>query len=146
MRKGGVPDVPTFNVVYEQAMMLAKNMRKDVSDFYNYSRDRREWIPRSSLGDNYPGRHIWTSPSLHADCPAFLWVYNHVLLKTANEAVVEGMCKGVSKHADSISGLSFARYDVLLKPFCTPQFIMLLCCSYFACIVFYYTVMQTRQE
>jgi hypothetical protein len=41
MRKGGVPDVPTFNVVYEQAMTLATNMRKDVSDFYNYSRDPR---------------------------------------------------------------------------------------------------------
>jgi hypothetical protein len=41
IRKGGVPNVPTFNMVYEQAMMLATNMRKDVSDFNNHSRDPR---------------------------------------------------------------------------------------------------------
>ena len=39
MKRGGVPDVPTFNVIYEQAMKLAANMRKDVSEFYKYSRD-----------------------------------------------------------------------------------------------------------
>ncbi len=60
-------------------------------------------------------KDIWTSPSLHSTCPAFLWVYNHVLLKTANEAVVEGMCKGVSKHADSIRGVSFGRYAIIVN-------------------------------
>ena len=125
MRKGGVPDVPTFNAVYEQAMMLATNMRKDVSDFYKYSRDPRtacyRWHIKGEDGSlevrsgTSIQADIWTSPSLHATSPAFLWVYNHVLLKTANEAIVEGICKGVSKHADSIRGLSFARYAVLLQ-------------------------------
>jgi hypothetical protein len=41
MKMGGVPDVPTFTVVYEQAMMLATNMGKNVSDFDKYSRDPR---------------------------------------------------------------------------------------------------------
>ena len=42
--------------------------------------------------------------------PRFLWVYNHVLLKTGNEAVVEGMCKVIGRHADSTRGLSIGRY------------------------------------
>ncbi len=36
---GGVLDVPAINVVYEEAMVLPANMRKDVIDFYKYSRD-----------------------------------------------------------------------------------------------------------
>ena len=40
MRKGGgVLDIPPLVVVYEQAMLLADNMRKHVSEFYKYSRD-----------------------------------------------------------------------------------------------------------
>jgi hypothetical protein len=33
----GVPEVPNFNEVYEQAILLATTMRKDVIDFYKYS-------------------------------------------------------------------------------------------------------------
>jgi hypothetical protein len=120
MRKGGVPDVPPLVVVFEQAMLLADNMRKDVREFYKYSRDPITACHRWHIKGNDGSRQvcsgtviqndIWTRPSLNTTCPAFLWVYNHVLLKTGNEAVVEGMCKGVSKHADSIRGLSYERY------------------------------------
>jgi len=43
-------------------------------------------------------------------------IYTRVLLKTTDEVVVEGMCNGVSKHADYIRGLSYGRYDIILKP------------------------------
>jgi hypothetical protein len=39
-----------------------------------------------------------------------LWVYNHCILKTGNEAVVEGMCKFIARQADSERGLSMGRY------------------------------------
>ena len=104
MRKGGIPDAPPLVVVYEQAMLLADNMRKDVSEFYKYPRDPitvcHRWHIKGKDGSLqvFSGiviqKDIWTSPSLHTSCLAFLWVYNYVLLKTFNEAVVEGMCKG----------------------------------------------------
>ena len=55
-------------------------------------------------------KDIWTKPSLHSSSPVFLRDYNHVLLKTGNEAVVEGMCKVVGRQADSTRGLSIGRY------------------------------------
>jgi hypothetical protein len=48
--------------------------------------------------------------SVSSQSPLFLWVYNHCLLKTSNEAVVEGMCKVVGKQADKGRGLGFGRY------------------------------------
>jgi len=47
--------------------------------------------------------HIWTLPRFSSQSPAFLWVYNHCMLKTSNEVVVEGICMFISKQADSIS-------------------------------------------
>jgi len=35
MKKGGVPDVPDIDVVYDQAVTLANNMREDIIAFYN---------------------------------------------------------------------------------------------------------------
>ena len=88
-------------VVHEHAIILANNMRKDVSEFYKYSRDPRiachKWHIKGKDGslqvcsETIIQKDIWTSPSLHSTCPAFLWVYSHVLLKSANEVVVEGM-------------------------------------------------------
>jgi len=127
MRKGGgVPDVPPLVVVYEQAMLLANNIRKDVSEFYKYSRDPRTtcqgWHIKGKDGSLQVcsgiviQKDIWTSPSLHTTCLAFRWVYNHVSLKTTDEDVVGGMCKEVSKHDDSIRGLSIGRYALDMKP------------------------------
>ena len=56
----------------------------------------------------------WTMPSLHATIPAYLWVYNHCLLKTTVEAPVEGMCKGISRYADSTRDLTFSRYAMVV--------------------------------
>ena len=55
-------------------------------------------------------KDVWTTPRLHSSSPAFLWVYNHCILKTGNEAVVEGMCKFIARQADSERGLSMGRY------------------------------------
>jgi len=66
--------------------------------------------------------------------PRVLVVYNHCILKTTNEVVVEGMCKFISKQADSIRGLSFQMYindpygRFLINlpfPLNIPQFVML---------------------
>ena len=32
---GGVPDVPDIDIVYDQAKLLADNIKKDIPDFYN---------------------------------------------------------------------------------------------------------------
>ena len=122
MTKGGVPNVPHIDIVYAQAKILADNMKNDINAFYTSCARPEQachrWHCRAEDGTyaNRSGtiiqKDIWTLPRLHSECPAFLWVYNHCMLKTANEVVVEGMCKGVSKHADSIRGLSFGRYDI----------------------------------
>ena len=120
MTKGGVPGVPDIAVVYDQALLLADIMKTDIVDFYNgCARPERachRWHCRAEDG-TYSTRSgtiiqkdIWTTPRLSSQIPAFLWVYNHCILKTANEAVVEGMCKFISKQADSVRGLSFQRY------------------------------------
>ena len=59
-------------------------------------------------------KDVWTRPHLSSECHAFLWVYNHVLLKTCNEAVVEGMCKFISRQADFVRGLDFERYKTYM--------------------------------
>ncbi len=51
-------------------------------------------------------------PRLSRGSSAFLWIYENCILKTSNEAVVEGMCKFISKQADTIGGLSFQMYAI----------------------------------
>jgi len=53
---------------------------------------------------------VWTMSSLSSQSPSILWVCNHCLLKTTNEAVVKGMCKVVGKQANKGKGLGFVRY------------------------------------
>jgi hypothetical protein len=120
MIKGGVPNVPDIDVVYAQAKLLSDNMKTDITEFYNGCARPdvacHRWHCRGDDGiyavrsGTVIQKDIWTLPRFSSQSPAFLWVYNHVLLKTANEAVVEGMCKFISKQADSIRGLSFKRY------------------------------------
>jgi hypothetical protein len=120
MIKGGVQDVPDIDVVFEQAMLLARSMEKEVIDFYkgcsNPNTACHKWHYKTEDGvlHAHSGtiiqKDIWTTASLHSSSPAFLWVYNHVMLKTGNEAVVEGMCKVIGRQADSTRGLSIGRY------------------------------------
>ncbi len=46
----------------------------------------------------------------YSDCHDWLYLFNHCVLKTVNEAVVEGMGSVVDKHADGRRGLSQERY------------------------------------
>jgi hypothetical protein len=55
-------------------------------------------------------KDIWATPSLHSSSPAFMWVYNHVLLKARSEVVVEEMCEVIGRQADSTRSLSIQRY------------------------------------
>jgi hypothetical protein len=93
-----VQDIPDIDVVFEQAILLARNMEKDVIDFYkgcsnpNTTCQRWHYMTEDEILHAHSGtiiqKDIWTTTSLHSSSPAFLWVYNHVLLKTGNEAVV----------------------------------------------------------
>jgi len=120
MTKGVVPAVPDIDIVYEQAKLLADNIKQDIRDFNNgCARPERachRWHNRS-LSGTYSIRSgtviqkdIRIMPRLSRGSPAFLWVYNHCILKTVNEVVVEGMCKFISRQADTIKGLSFQGY------------------------------------
>ena len=40
----------------------------------------------------------------------YMWLYQHVVLKVMNEAVVEGMCSVIGRHAAKGRGLSFRQY------------------------------------
>jgi hypothetical protein len=107
-------------VVFEQAKLLARNMEKDATDFYkacvdpNTACHRWHYIGEDGVLHVRSGtiiqKAIWTKPRFYSTSPDFLWVYNHCLLKTGNEAVVEGMCKVIGRHADSTRGLSIGRY------------------------------------
>ena len=117
---GGVQDVPATEEVLAHAMLLARSMEKEVNDYYsncsNPNTACHKWHYKTEDGvlhvhsGTVMQKDIWTNPSLHSSSPAFLWVYNHVLLKTGNEAVVEGMCKVIGRQADSTRGLSMGRY------------------------------------
>ena len=101
-------------------MHLARNIEKEVKNYYtgcsNPDTSCHRWHYKADDGvlHAHSGtiiqKDIWTKPSLHSSSPAFLWVYNHVLLKTGSEAVVEGMCKVIGCQADSTRGLLFGRY------------------------------------
>ena len=55
-------------------------------------------------------RVIFMEERFHKDCHDWLYIFNHCVLKTVNEAVVEGMGSIVDKHADPKRGLSQDRY------------------------------------
>ena len=119
MVKAGVRDVPDVHVLYTEGILLAEAMQKDISDYYNGCADPtttcHRWHFKASDGELYVRsgttiqKDVWTMPHLSSKSPSFLWFYNHCLLKTANEAVVEGMCKVVGKQADKGRGLHFGR-------------------------------------
>ncbi len=112
MTKGGVPDVPHIAIAYAQAKIIADNTKIDIDGYYNGCARPEQachrWHSKAEDGTdaNRSGiviqKDIWTLPRLSSQCPTFLWVYNHCMLKTTNEVVVEGMCNFISKQANSI--------------------------------------------
>ncbi len=118
-------NVPKLNVVFEQAKMSARNMEKDVTDFYKACRDTmttcHTWHFRTEdailriRSGTIIQKEIWTKPHLYSSSPDFLWVYNNCLLKTGSEAIVEGMYKVIGRHADSTRGLYVKRYAMEAK-------------------------------
>ena len=75
----------------------------------------------------------------------FLWVYNHVLLKTANEAVVEGMCKTVVRQANSTRGLTFGSFAlrVLMLSLLSLR-VNIVACDIATCDVVAYVAFSSR--
>jgi len=108
MTKEDVPGVPHIDVVYAQANLLSDNMKTDITDSYNGCARPKVACHRWHCMTEDEGirsgtiiqKNIWTLPRLSSQSPAFLRVYNHCMLKTTNEVVVEGMCKLISKQAD----------------------------------------------
>ena len=78
---GGVKDVPSIDVVFAQAMLLARSMEKEVNDFYttcsNPSTACHKWHYRTEDGvlHAHSGtvlqKDIWTTPSLYSSSPVF---------------------------------------------------------------------------
>lgn len=117
---GGVINLPELDVVVAAAVELVKRMQHHVSDWYAKCSDpaslhpwhdrQVENGPISSLSGTVVGKTVLTDPRLHDCAPNFLWIYQWFVLKTANEAVVEGMCSVIAKHARPERGLAFERY------------------------------------
>jgi len=125
MRKSSVRDVPEVHVIYNEAILLAEAMQKDISDCYKRCADPATtchiWHFRATYGELYVclgttiQKDIWIIPNLSSKSPSILWVYNHCLLKTTNEAVVEGMCKVIGKQGQSppIWKVGFLHFDYI---------------------------------
>jgi hypothetical protein len=119
MVKAGVRDVPEVDGMYNEALLLAEAMQKDISDYYIRCADPtitcHIWHFRATDGELYIysgtpiQKYVWIMPNLSSKSPSFFWAYNHCLLKTSNEAVAEGMCKVVGKQADKGKCLHFGR-------------------------------------
>jgi len=114
-----VRGVPEVDVLYNEAIVLAEAMQKDIMIFYrrcaNTITTCHKWHFMATDGELYVRsgttipKDVWTTPTLSSKSHSFIWVYNHCLLKTSNEAGVEVMCKVVGKQADKSRGLHFRR-------------------------------------
>eukprot|EP00951_Prasinocladus_malaysianus_P017610 scaffold139047_cov32-Prasinocladus_malaysianus.AAC.2 len=95
-------------------------MNHEVKDFYSKSADPSSLHPWHSRpideGPIQPKsgaliqQQILTKSQFIDGCKNYLWVYEFMVLKIANEAVVEGMCSTIAKHASPERGLSFEKY------------------------------------
>ena len=120
MRQGGVPNVPSTDDVLQDAINVATQMQNDVHSYYNLCSDpskaAHRWHQKCPDGSR-PVRSgtviqedVLTDPRLYKGGERYLWLYEHCVLKTSNEAVVESMCKMISIHANTQRGLSFGHY------------------------------------
>ncbi len=80
MIKEGVQNIPDIDVVFAHAMLLARSMKKEVTDFYRYSNPNttfHKWHYRTENGvlHAHSGtiiqKDIWTTPSLYSSSPLF---------------------------------------------------------------------------
>ncbi len=119
IKTDGVPNVPPIQGVYDQALLVAESMKTDIAIYYNgrdhHARACHTWHCITVDGTHEVRfgtlihKYFWTMPNLSSQCPTFLWMYNQFLLKTTNTVVVEVMGKFISRQADFVRGLSFAR-------------------------------------
>jgi hypothetical protein len=115
---GGGINMPEFNVVWSQCMALGMKMHEDVARFTpSIDTPRHRWYCRRD-GDNIDTvrlgteiqQEILTKSEWYDLAPAYLYLYQHMALKSFCEAVVEGMCSVVAKHATGVRSLCFDMY------------------------------------
>jgi hypothetical protein len=117
MKAAGI-DLPDFEIVYGECVALATVMHQDVLQFYQQrSSDTafHPWHKGGELGEAASSgtviqRDVLTKERFFRDSPSYLFMYHHAVLKISNEAVVEGMCSVVHRHASTARGLSFKAY------------------------------------
>ena len=82
MRNACVRDVPEVDVIYNESILLAEAMQKDISDYYRGCTDPTTacyiWHFRATDGELYVcsgttiQKDVWTMPNLSSKSPSFL--------------------------------------------------------------------------
>mmetsp|Transcript_13174 Transcript_13174/g.34089 ORF Transcript_13174/g.34089 Transcript_13174/m.34089 type:complete len:222 (-) Transcript_13174:129-794(-) len=104
-----------FDECYSQCKALALKMNADVKAFKcEHPQVKHRWHDDKDGLETVSGTviqaEIMTDPAFYKLCPGFMYMYVHCVLKICNEAVVEGMCSVVAKHATGTRGLIFDMY------------------------------------
>mmetsp|Transcript_15173 Transcript_15173/g.39051 ORF Transcript_15173/g.39051 Transcript_15173/m.39051 type:complete len:564 (+) Transcript_15173:268-1959(+) len=104
-----------FDECYSQCKALALKMNADVKAFKcEHPQVKHRWHDDKDGLETVSGTviqaEIMTVPAFYKLCPGFMYMYVHCVLKICNEAVVEGMCSVVAKHATGTRGLIFDMY------------------------------------
>jgi hypothetical protein len=109
-------NVESWEDSFSSLEVLAMRLHKEVTDFYEgaaSSTARHKWddvCGRISVSGVDIQRRVMTKRKWYDGASAFLFIYMMVVLRIANEAVVEGMCGCVDKHAIGQRGLRFEMY------------------------------------
>jgi hypothetical protein len=112
--------VADFEHVLQQCTKLASKLQQEVEDFYagaTFPDSLHRWHEKVgaeilTVSGTVIQEEVMTAKRMYQDCPDYIYMYQHCALKTMNEAVVEGMCSVVSRHATGVRGLSFNKYGM----------------------------------
>ena len=113
-KRAGV-DVYAWGEVWGALCKLAGRLHSDVSSFYKSAtnpKSRHEFHNDdfSVVSGTVIQKVVHTRTKYSADIAPFLHLYQLCVLKIANEAVVEGMCSIVDRHAEGQRGLHMEHY------------------------------------
>ena len=109
-------NVAPWATAWAALQVLAKRLHSDVVDFYagaTNENSRHKWHDNNcdvNVSGTKIQKDVLTAERFYIGAEAALHIYCMTILKTANEAVVEGMCGFVDKHAEGQRGLSFVMY------------------------------------
>ena len=101
--------LPPFDTMLVQYKELSTRLYKAAQD----QDVKLRWFPKDKRhSGTLIMKDVFTTPALRCGVGDFLYLFQHCALKTANEAVVEGMGSIVDRHADPRRGLSPDHYTM----------------------------------